>query len=68
MRVRWLAPVLLAATAIAVAVVMLGGGSPEYRIVFSNAGQLVQGDVRGRDDTRASRACARVATTASCAA
>jgi phospholipid/cholesterol/gamma-HCH transport system substrate-binding protein len=45
-RLRWLAPLLLAAALVAVLVVLLGGGgSSEYRIVFSNAGQLVEGDI-----------------------
>ena len=36
---------MLAAAALALLVVMLGGGTREYRIVFANAGQLVEGDI-----------------------
>jgi phospholipid/cholesterol/gamma-HCH transport system substrate-binding protein len=45
MRARILAPLALAAAAIAIAVLLLmRGGGMTYRLVFDNAGQLVNGD------------------------
>jgi phospholipid/cholesterol/gamma-HCH transport system substrate-binding protein len=43
--IRRLVPLLLGAAALALLVAVLGGRSSEYRIVFANAGQLVDGDI-----------------------
>jgi phospholipid/cholesterol/gamma-HCH transport system substrate-binding protein len=42
---HWLAPLVLGAAVVALAVAMLDGGSRQYRIVFASAGQLVKGDI-----------------------
>ncbi|HTE59325.1 MAG TPA: MlaD family protein [Solirubrobacteraceae bacterium] len=42
---RWVAPLVLCVAAVALAVLLLGSGSQEYRVVFDTAGQLVKGDI-----------------------